>query len=63
MRSETEGGVLDIHFGKKTNVDIGLISLVEKNTYMSYMTGCMSITPTYGSNGDPPGSTTSATCG
>jgi hypothetical protein len=32
MGSETEGGVLDIHFGNKTDVDIWHISLVEKNT-------------------------------
>jgi hypothetical protein len=32
MGSETEGGVVDIHFGNKTDVDICRISLVEKNT-------------------------------
>jgi hypothetical protein len=32
MGSETEGGVLDIHFGNKTDVDLCRISLVEKNT-------------------------------
>jgi hypothetical protein len=32
MGSETEGGVLNIHFGNKTDVDICRISLVEKNT-------------------------------
>jgi hypothetical protein len=32
MGSEAEGGVLDIHFGNKTDVDICDISLVEKNT-------------------------------
>jgi hypothetical protein len=71
MRSETESGVLDIHFGKKTDVDICRISLVEKNTSDHSnkqfgqiqritclgMTGCMS------RNLDPPGSPISATCG
>jgi hypothetical protein len=32
MGSETEGGVLDIHFGNKTDDDLPRISLVEKNT-------------------------------
>jgi hypothetical protein len=32
MGSETEGGVLDIHFGNKTDVDICHISFVEQNT-------------------------------
>jgi hypothetical protein len=32
MGTETEGGVLDIHFGNKTDVDLCRISLVEKNT-------------------------------
>jgi hypothetical protein len=33
MGSETEGGVLDIHFGNTTDVDIiYCISLVKKNT-------------------------------
>jgi hypothetical protein len=40
MGSETEGGVLDIHFDYMTDVDICRISLVEKNTC------CMSTTPT-----------------
>jgi hypothetical protein len=32
MGTETEGGVLDIHFGNKTDVDLCRISLVGKNT-------------------------------
>jgi hypothetical protein len=36
MESETEGGILDIHFGINTDVDICRISLVEKNTYDHY---------------------------
>jgi hypothetical protein len=32
MRSETEGGYLDIHFGNKADVDICQISLVEETT-------------------------------
>jgi hypothetical protein len=32
MGSETEGGVLEIHFGNKTDVDICSIGLVENNT-------------------------------
>jgi hypothetical protein len=36
MRSETEGGVLDVHFGNKTDVDLCRISLVEKNTSDHY---------------------------
>jgi hypothetical protein len=32
VRTETEGGVLDTHFGNKTDVDLYRISLVEKNT-------------------------------
>jgi hypothetical protein len=36
MGSETEGGVLDMHFGNNTDVDICRISLVEKNTYDHY---------------------------
>jgi hypothetical protein len=32
MGTETEGDVLDIHFGNKTDVDLCRIILVEKNT-------------------------------
>jgi hypothetical protein len=32
MGSETDGGVLDTHFGNKTDVNICCISLVEKKT-------------------------------
>jgi hypothetical protein len=32
MGSEIEGGILDIHFGNKTDVDLCRIILVEKNT-------------------------------
>jgi hypothetical protein len=32
MGSKSEGGVMDIHHGNKTNVDLCRISLVEKNT-------------------------------
>jgi hypothetical protein len=32
MGTETEGGVLDIHFGNKTDVDLCRISLVQKDT-------------------------------
>jgi hypothetical protein len=76
MRSETEGGVLDIHFGYKTDVDICRISLVEKITsdhckktvtsYPAYyLLGYDRLYEhhTYGSIEDPPGSTTSVTCG
>jgi hypothetical protein len=71
-KTETEGDVLDIHFGKKT------YALVDKNTShlttvkktfwsypADYMLGYDRLYEhhTYGSNGDPPGSTTSATCG
>jgi hypothetical protein len=74
MGSEIEGGVLDIHFGNKTDVDLCRISLVEKNTY-DHCKKTVSSYPadnllgydrryehhTYGSNGDPPGSSTFAT--
>jgi hypothetical protein len=59
MGTETEGGVLDIHFDNKTDVDLYRISLVEVNTSDHCkknslvqritclgMTGCMSTTPT-----------------
>jgi hypothetical protein len=61
MGTETEGGVLDIHFDNKTDVDLYPISLVEVNTSDHCkkkqfghiqritclgMTGCMSTTPT-----------------
>jgi hypothetical protein len=60
MGAESEGGILDIHFGIKTDVDVYRISLVEKNTsdhckkkqfrhiqriVCLGMTGCMSTTP------------------
>jgi hypothetical protein len=32
MGSENEDGVLDIHFGNKTDDDFGRINLVKKNT-------------------------------
>jgi hypothetical protein len=32
MMGETEGGVLEIHYGNKIDVDICRFSLVEKNT-------------------------------
>jgi hypothetical protein len=65
------GGVLDIHFGNKTNVDICRISLVEKNrsdhckvwSYPAdYLLGYDRLYEhhTYGSNRDPPESSTSA---
>jgi hypothetical protein len=78
MGSETEGGVLDnIHFGNKTNVDLCRISLVQMNTsdhckktfwsypadYLLWYDNRLYEHHTYGSNGDPRGSTTSATCG
>jgi hypothetical protein len=47
MESETEGGVLDIHFVNKTDVDLCRISLVERAHLTTVkMTGCMSTTPT-----------------
>jgi hypothetical protein len=60
-----------IHIGNKTDVDICHISLVEKNTsdhcketVWSYLADYRLYEHhTYGSNGDLPGSTTSATCG
>jgi hypothetical protein len=75
MGSRTEGGVLDIHFGNKTDVDLCRISLVEKNT-SDHCTETVWSYPadyvlcydklyephTYGSNEDLPGSTTSETC-
>jgi hypothetical protein len=76
MGIETEGGVLDIHLGNKTDDDLYRISLVEKNTSdhckkivwsypADYLLGDDRLYEhhTYGSNGNPPGSTTSATCG
>jgi hypothetical protein len=75
MGSETEGRVLDSHFGNKTDVDLCRISLVEKNTsdhckksvwsYPAvYLLGYDRLIEhhTYGSNEQPPGSTISATC-
>jgi hypothetical protein len=66
MDSETEGGVLDIHFGDKTDVDIRRMSLVEKNTSdhcketvwsypADYLLGYDRLYEhhTYGSNGHP----------
>jgi hypothetical protein len=75
---KTEGDVLDIHFSNETDVDIYRISLVVKNTsdhckkkqfrHIQQIT-CLDMTydrlyehHTDDSNGDPPGSTTSATC-
>jgi hypothetical protein len=65
-----------IHFGNKTDVDIYHISLIKKITSehcketvwsypADYLVGYERLYElhTYGSNGDPPGSTTSATCG
>jgi hypothetical protein len=76
MGSETESGVLDIHFGNKADVDICRISLVEKNTSehckktswsypADYLLGYDKLYEhhTYGYNEDPPVSATSATCG
>jgi hypothetical protein len=40
MGSETEGDVLDIHFGIKTDLDI---SLVEKNTFDHFKTDSLFI--------------------
>jgi hypothetical protein len=67
MGSETEGGVLDIDFGYKTDVDLCRISLVEKNTsdhckktVWSYPANYLLEYDrlyehhTYGRNGDPP---------
>jgi hypothetical protein len=78
MGSKTEGGVLNIHihFGNKTDVDMCRISLVKnikpvhsKEIVWShpadYLLGYDRLYEhhTFGSNGDPPESTTSATCG
>jgi hypothetical protein len=61
MGSQSEGGVLDTHFGNKTYVDICRINLVEKKSSEQWkkkqfvniqwiaclgMKGCMSTTPT-----------------
>jgi hypothetical protein len=75
MGSETEGSVLDIHFGNKTDVDsCTLVSWKRtqlasvKKTVWSYpadsLLGYDRLYEhhTYGSNEDPPGSTISATC-
>jgi hypothetical protein len=74
MGSETKGDVLFIHFGNKTNIDICPISLMEKNTsdhckknslvdHIQLRYDRSYEHHTYGSNGDPPGSTASAICG
>jgi hypothetical protein len=73
MGSQPEGGVLDIHFGNKTKVDICRISLLEKNTSdhckkqfgqitVDYLLGYDRLCEhhTYSSDGDLPGTITSA---
>jgi hypothetical protein len=65
METETEGGVLDIHFGNQTDFDFSRISLVEKTHLTTLktqfghiqwitclgLTGCMSTTPTAAMDG------------
>jgi hypothetical protein len=77
MGPKTEGGVLDIHFGNKIDVDLcrnivwwksSNLTTVKKNSLVNpagYLLEYDRLYEhhTYRSNGDPPGSTTSTTCG